>query len=576
VPVEISGRRIFLASPGGLEAERKLCRHVVSSFNDRVAYNSGVAFIVYGWEEVPGRLGRPQATINEFVRESDYLIMMVSDTLGSPTTNEPPFLTGIEEELIEALSCATSADLPMRDLLLLFKVVDKKRLPVPDRELREVLEFKNRIETSKEILFQRFESEEQLAEHVERNLREWSLPLRPKIPCTYPVLLSAIRAPDRSPMEQPPFSAPSELVAWAEEKASLGLTTQAEAAFAKAAQQERPEDLERYARFMRRTGQLQRAFELNTQILNLPDVLMGADPIKVAIRARALANMGLIKRKQGDLRISRELLDEAVQTAREAGRDGASVLDYALDLLGITFDRLGMTQEAMTRFEQALVLRRDASDTRGEAKSLVNLARLARRSGDAAGAIDKLKRAIGLLDGDRNEPALANALASLGETLSRESPAEAETLFKQALEINERLKNIDGISVVNRDLTLLYIAQGDVDRARKYAARTMEVSSASANREGTAVALRLLGQVEHAAGNLDGARELLKEAIDAAVIIGDPNREAVARLALAEVLAEQGSGIAFERTIQEGLEAAARAGNHEVASELRRLRIEPS
>jgi tetratricopeptide (TPR) repeat protein len=364
-------------------------------------------------------------------------------------------------------------------------------------------------------------------------------------------------------------------VRWAEERASLGLTTQAEAAFARAAQNENPGELESYAKFMRRTGQLQRAFELNEQILTLPGVVVSQNPERIAVRSRALANMGLITRKQGDLRRSRELLDEAVITAREAGKDWVEALNYALDLRGITLERLGMMTEATTDFEESLIHRRDASDDDGQAKSLVNLARIARRSGDDAKVVSYLHEAIRLLGPDGPEPALANALASLAEALTEDSPSEAESFFNQALDINEQLKNSDGISVVSGGLAQLHIAEGDVASARRDAERAMEVSTASANREGIAVALRLMGQVEHAAGNLEASAELLDEAVSAATAIGDPNRDALARLALAKVQIEQGSTTALKRTIQFGLEAAALAANSMLVDEFQQLRSAP-
>jgi hypothetical protein len=101
---------VFIASPGGLDDERKACRQTLADFNESHALRRNVAFIAHGWEDVPGALGRPQELINGYVRESDYLVMIVGDRLGSPTTVEPPFLTGIEEELVEALTCVGSLD----------------------------------------------------------------------------------------------------------------------------------------------------------------------------------------------------------------------------------------------------------------------------------------------------------------------------------------------------------------------------------------------------------------------------------------------------------------------------------
>jgi tetratricopeptide (TPR) repeat protein len=568
---------VFIASPGGLDGERKACRQAVTDFNEKHALRQDVAFIAHGWEDAPGALGRPQELINRFVRESDYLVMVVGDRLGSPTTVEPPFLTGVEEELLEALTCVGSPKHPMRDLLLLFKAVDRRRLVVPDGQLQRVLDFRDRIERSKEILFHTIETVDDLRAKLQQNLWEWAVPLSEKVPVPCPVLLASIRDQNRQSMERPAAASPDELVSWAEARAAIGLTTQADSAFARAAEHERPEDLERYAIFARRTGQLDRSYALNEQILSLPDVVVSDEPSMVATRSRALANMGLIKRKQGDLPNSKRLLDEAAQTA--AGEDDVVVeaRAYALDLLGLTQAREGRVGDAKASHEQALALRQRAGDRAGEAKTLINLARLAREDGDTQAAKERLDEAIRLLDGmDDQRPALANALTSLGQTVAASAPDYAAELFKRALKINEFVKHTDGVSVVAGDLARLHLAQGDPSAARPFARRVMQVSRDSANREGLAVGLRLLGEVEHASGNSPRAAELLQQAVEAAVTINDPFREAAARLVLARVLLTRGQPLEFERMVDQGLLAAERAGNLRIAEDLRKLGTEAS
>ena len=63
--------RIFLASPGDLEAERRLSREVVENFNRRFARHLGHTLELLGWEDTLPGVGRPQALINKDVDECD-------------------------------------------------------------------------------------------------------------------------------------------------------------------------------------------------------------------------------------------------------------------------------------------------------------------------------------------------------------------------------------------------------------------------------------------------------------------------------------------------------------------------
>jgi tetratricopeptide (TPR) repeat protein len=412
---------------------------------------------------------------------------------------------------------------------------------------------------------------------LQRNFWQWSDPLKEKVPVLCPVLLSSLRDQNRQSMERPAAASPDELVQWAEAKAADGMTTQADSAFALAVEHRRPEDLERYAIFSRRTGQLERSYSLNEQILALPDVVVSDHATMVATRIKALANMGLIKRKQGELPGSRRLLDEASRTA--TGDDDVVVGSkaYALDLLGLTQAREGHASEARASHEEALTLRQRIGDRAGEAKTLINLARLAREEGDTDLGKKDLARAISLLDGmDDQKPALANALASLGQTIAPGAPEEAAELFGRALEINELIKHTDGMSVVAGDLARLRLAQGDPNGARPFAERVMQVSRDSANREGIAVGLRLLGEAENASGNSPRAGQLLQQAVEAAMTMNDPAREAAARLELSRVLLALGQVSEFDRMVDDGLAAAGRAGNHLIAEALRALRTATS
>jgi hypothetical protein len=88
MPVDLSGRVIFLASPGGTDTERKWVREEVALFNTLRFRGTGVVFVVTGYEDVAGTVNRPQAAINPLVEEADFMILLVGDHSNANATSE--------------------------------------------------------------------------------------------------------------------------------------------------------------------------------------------------------------------------------------------------------------------------------------------------------------------------------------------------------------------------------------------------------------------------------------------------------------------------------------------------------
>lgn len=54
MPIDLSGRLVFLASPGNMARERQVCRQVIRDFNEGRGEVKQVSFIVRAWEDMPG------------------------------------------------------------------------------------------------------------------------------------------------------------------------------------------------------------------------------------------------------------------------------------------------------------------------------------------------------------------------------------------------------------------------------------------------------------------------------------------------------------------------------------------
>lgn len=559
VTIELNGRLLFLASPGGLESERDLCRETIARFNDNYAHDSGVAFLAKGWEDVAGTVNRPQAEINFQLKQSDFLILLLWDRWGSNPAKAGPFSSGTEEEFFQAIEHLADPEAPLRDVLILFKSVPDSQLRDPGEQLKRVLAFRTHLERSKEIFFHTFDTSEELVTRVEQSLRNWTKPLGPKEPRALSLSVEALSTAGGGFGGEVTLDT-DEIVARAEEFARNGLRTQAEIAFAKAILSQRPDVLLKAARFMRRVGRLERATQLNQEVLMIPVVATSEDPTLIATRAEALANIGVIRRKQGRLRQSRVALEEAAAAARDAGVYGQRQLGYALDNLGLTLQHAGEQASAIRAFNDSCALRRTSGDRIGEAQSLLHLARVAKADGRADEAEAKAREAIAILEGADDAPALANGLATLGEVLaSKGSLISAEELYVRALGVNQRLRNSDGVSVVNVQLARLWLQRGDLAKAKRYAEEARAESNDSSNTEGLTIALKVLGDVELEQGNTDAASIYLKESIGLAHEAGDHAREAAARVSLVRALVSEGNRELAIKELLSAKQAATRA-----------------
>ncbi len=561
--------KIFIASPGGLEAERQAIREEIDSFNRVFMHDTGIEFAAEGWEDVPGGLRRPQELINQSVRACDYMVLVLGSRWGTRPSADGDFTSGTEEEFHVARQCIAQAESPMADILVLFKGVPEDQLSDPGEQLRKVVSFKEELEESRQLLYKTFDSVDGLRAEVSIRLQSWARD-RAKAGRDSPQLAEgnaeAIPASKPSHDETRLGSVdevPGSLLALraAEDFEAKGLMTQAEAAYAKAVVDSDVVSLEKYARFLRRTGRLSKSLEINRAILSQLASSESASTTTVE-RARILANIGIIERKLGDLRASRYSLHEAVQTARQGGDDAVEVLTYALDNLGITAKRAGDASQAADCFRQALAVRQQTGDTVGQARTLTNLARLEKRLGEVARAQAACSEAIDLLLNSDDQAPLAAAHATMGEILESQGDlVGAERSYKKALQINETLGMPDNIAMSLSQVARILMESGDLPGAERYAQRSLEENERTSNREGLVGATHLLGRIFGETGREALAIKLLQEASAAYAQIGNPNGEAWALWHLAELQRRAGQGPEGTQAVHRARSLASAMGN---------------
>ena len=121
--------RVFISSPGDVNAERKIALDVIDYFPNRPAYREKVAFRVVAWDK-PGAgtamLGTltPQEAINRGLpkpSECDIVIVIFWSRMGTPFTDTDgkDYLSGTHWEMLDALN----SDLPET---IIFRRTEKK------------------------------------------------------------------------------------------------------------------------------------------------------------------------------------------------------------------------------------------------------------------------------------------------------------------------------------------------------------------------------------------------------------------------------------------------------------------
>lgn len=148
--------RVFLASPGDLAEERQVAKEAVDEVNATVATPQGYQIELYGWEDTISAAGRPQAIINDELRQCELFIGMLWSRWGTPPDNDGIFTSGFEEEF--SLATELKGKLNKPEIRMYFKNVEESRIKDPGPELQKVLDFQKKLIADKKLLFEKFEN----------------------------------------------------------------------------------------------------------------------------------------------------------------------------------------------------------------------------------------------------------------------------------------------------------------------------------------------------------------------------------------------------------------------------------
>lgn len=151
--------RIFVASPSGLDEERRAILETIENINRRNSSHWLLQFKAIGWEDTVGGNRRAQDIINRDLETCDYFFGLMADRWGSspyPSGDvKTKYTSGFEEEYELAQKMYQSGK--MADIFLFFKKNPEDRMHDAGPSLQKVLEFQKQIHDNRQPLYTEFE-----------------------------------------------------------------------------------------------------------------------------------------------------------------------------------------------------------------------------------------------------------------------------------------------------------------------------------------------------------------------------------------------------------------------------------
>ncbi len=480
MPVDIKGYRVFIASPSGLEQERKSFREALREYNEMDAWDRGVAFWPVGWEETLGGVGRPQSIINDEIRLCDYFVMILWDRWGSSPDRggQGQYTSGTEEEYHVALQCRTDNKCPMRDVIVFFKAVDQRQMSDPGTQLQKVLDFRKSLEKGKALLFHTYDEVESFTKVLRRHLASWIRDHESGSPPTNKkgeMPLGLVPGGSEAPMSEgdvlrgaPESQDVGEAIKGAWRLADDGRLTDAETRFAQlTVGGTDPDALNAYGHFLRRLGRLGQAEVMHQQALDAGKALDRKDAI-----ADAYANLGMIHRTRGELDKAEEMHQRALSLEETLGHKEGMATAYGN--LGLIYRIRGQLKEAEDMHRKSLAINEALGCKEGMASDYGRLGVIYGMRQELGQAEEMLQKALTISEALGHKEGMASQYGNLGLIYQlRGQLGKAEDMLKKSLALNEALGHKGGMANGYANLGLIYERRGDTRTAAEYGERAL-------------------------------------------------------------------------------------------------------
>jgi putative nucleotidyltransferase with HDIG domain len=264
---------------------------------------------------------------------------------------------------------------------------------------------------------------------------------------------------------------------------------------------------------------------------------LASDAGDVPMLLEAVVRLGHSYRQGGERELAARTLQEALALAEHHRRD--DVAGRALNGLAALAHDSGALDAAEALYRQANALGQRTGDEVLTGETEQNLGILANIRGDLPEALRRYERALACLEGAASERGRISSLNNLGMLhvdLGRLD--EADGYFLRALEIAEAVGDVVRAGVVHINRAELFLARGQLERARACCDEGFEIFSRLDDQPRKAEALKFYGVIYRESGKPHLAEIHLRQAIDIAAA-SDPLLEAESQREMARVLRKQ-------------------------------------
>ncbi|MBD1828440.1 CHAT domain-containing protein [Microcoleus sp. FACHB-61] len=232
-------------------------------------------------------------------------------------------------------------------------------------------------------------------------------------------------------------------------------------------------------------------------------------------------------------------LEEALKLYRQAGDNRGQ----ALSLLGLAkiYSDLGEKQKALEYYSQSLPLFRAVGDRRGEAITLSSIGSVYSELGEKQKALEYLAQSLPLSRavGDRTLEAIT--LNNIGLVYSQLGEKQkALEYLSQSLPLRRAVGDRGGEATALNNIGLVYSDLGEKQKALEYYSQSLPLFRATGDRGGEAATLNNIGSIYSDLGEKQKALEYYSQSLPLSRAVGNRGGEAAILTSMGNVYADLG------------------------------------
>lgn len=519
-PDDIQTYRVFVAAPASLRAEWHTVRGTILTMSEGVALRRGAVFVPVDEGSTPGGAPRPQAMVEQDLRQCDYAVFVLADRWRDRAeSREAGDGLDVEAAYELARECLEDRSFPMREIVVAFKFVPQERLDRPTFHLAQIMSFRRSIEHDSGHHIEQFGNVDGLAEILRARLAHWLSDHAEAVDAARSAHPRTVDANDETTLDLKsddtgfdvfaPASPKADLLREAIRLADSGRLAGAEACYGLAvARGDDPRAFLEYGKFLRRVGRLSHA---EAQFQRALDFATSARDDK--LKARAMLQLGLLAQMRGNFELAEQFENKSLAISEMIADHKGLAQSYAS--MGLIHKSRGDLARAELMLRQALAIEERLGRAGGIANGYCNLGLISRRLGDLSRAEELLRKALDIDRKHGRTEAIANNFSNLGLVLiARHRLDEAEEMIRKALAINESIARMEGMANDYANLGLLLRARGQLDEAEKMHLTSLALEEQLGRPEGIARSKQSLGLIARDRGDRAKASALWTQAAE--------------------------------------------------------------